>query len=210
MGARVGEQTGSRREFLLGAGGAVGSAWLAAHWPAIAAAQAHAAGQVHAHHAVESPPGPDRLEFLTPAEAADVDAIAAQIVPTDDLPGAREAGVVWFLDRSLRTWAAPMAAPFREQLHAFQSRFAAAHGGLAFAAATHAEQFAHLQSIEREPFFGQMRFATLLGMFSHPSYGGNRGGVGWRLIGFEDRHGFSPPFGWYDRDYPGFGREPRS
>lgn len=123
---------GSRREFLLGAGVTLGTAWLAVHWSAIAAAQAHA------HHAAASAPGPDRLEFLTSAEAADVDAIAAQIVPSDDLPGAREAGVVWFLDRSLRTWASPMAAPFREQLHAFQS---------AFAAATDAEQVAHLKSI---------------------------------------------------------------
>ena len=27
---------------------------------------------------------------------------------------------------------------------------------------------------------------------------------GWKLIGFEDRHAFQPPFGYYDRDYPGF------
>jgi hypothetical protein len=41
-------------------------------------------------------------------------------------------------------------------------------------------------------------------MFSLPSYGGNRDGVGWKLIGFEDSHVFYPPFGHYDRDYPGF------
>jgi hypothetical protein len=28
--------------------------------------------------------------------------------------------------------------------------------------------------------------------------------VGWKLIGFEDRHFFQPPFGFYDRGYPGF------
>ena len=49
---------------------------------------------------------------------------------------------------------------------------------------------------------------TLLGMFSLPSYGGNRGGVGWKLIGFEDAHVFQSPFGYYDRDYPGFVIDP--
>lgn len=199
--------SGSRREFLLGASGALGTAWLAAHWPAIAAAQSHAH---HARSAADAAPGSaaQRLEFLTPAEAADFEAIAAQIVPTDDTPGAREAGVVWFLDRSLRTWAAPGANAFREGLHAFQAKFAAAHDGRAFATASDDEQIAFLKSVEREEFFGTARFVTLLGMFSDPSYGGNRGGVGWQLLGFEDRHGFAPPFGWYDRDYPGFGKVP--
>ena len=45
---------------------------------------------------------------------------------------------------------------------------------------------------------------TLIGLFALPQYGGNRNGIGWRLIGFDDQHAFSPPFGYYDRDYPGF------
>jgi len=49
---------------------------------------------------------------------------------------------------------------------------------------------------------------TLLGMFSAPMYGGNHESAGWQLIGFEDRHAFEPPFGYYDRDYPGFIVEP--
>lgn len=193
----------SRRDFLRWVGGTAGAAWLASQWPSIAAAQAHA------HGSAAAPLAPDRLEFLTPAEAADVDAIAAEIVPTDDTPGAREAGVVWFVDRSLRTWAAPGAPQFRRGLHGFQSAFAAAHAGRTFATATAAERHAWLKSVERGEFFGQVRLATLLGMFANPSYGGNRDGVGWRLIGFEDAHGFAPPFGWYDRDYPGFVKEPR-
>ena len=53
-------------------------------------------------------------------------------------------------------------------------------------------------------FFDTTRLLTLLAMFSRPAYGGNRDGVGWKLIGFEDRHFFRPPFGYYDRGYPGF------
>jgi hypothetical protein len=28
--------------------------------------------------------------------------------------------------------------------------------------------------------------------------------MGWALVGFEDRHSFQSPFGYYDKDYPGF------
>jgi hypothetical protein len=49
-----------------------------------------------------------------------------------------------------------------------------------------------------------MRQFTVIAMFSDPKYGGNRNGLGWQLIGFQDQHVFSPPFGYYDRDYPGF------
>jgi hypothetical protein len=41
-------------------------------------------------------------------------------------------------------------------------------------------------------------------MFALPKYGGNRDHVGWQLIGFPDQHIFQPPFGYYDREYPGF------
>lgn len=40
-----------------------------------------------------------------------------------------------------------------------------------------------------------------------PKYGGNRDGIGWKLLGFEIQHSFQPPFGFYDRDYPGFAAE---
>ena len=46
-------------------------------------------------------------------------------------------------------------------------------------------------------------------MFTLPSYGGNRDGVGWKLLGFQDAHVFYPPFGYYDRDYAGFAVDPQ-
>ena len=73
-----------------------------------------------------------------------------------------------------------------------------------FAALTHEQQIAFLTQVERTPFFERVRLLTLLGMFALPKYGGNRDHVGWKLIGFQDQHIFSPPFGYYDRDYPGF------
>ena len=49
---------------------------------------------------------PSRLfEVFTPEQAKEVEAIAARIIPTDELPGATEAGVVYFIDRALKTFA---------------------------------------------------------------------------------------------------------
>ena len=193
----MGDEGQSRRAFLSGAGGALSLTWLATHWPGIAAAQAHAA-------TAATTPDSATLALLTPEEARDVEAIAAQIVPTDDTPGAREAGALYFIDRSLHTWNAAAADPFRAGLREFQARFAAEHSAGSFAAADAATQIAFLRQVETSPFFGKLRFLTLLGMFAAPAYGGNRGGIGWRLIGFDDAHAFTPPFGYYDRDYPGF------
>jgi hypothetical protein len=66
------------------------------------------------------------------------------------------------------------------------------------------QQIAYLKTVDRTAFFETMRTLTLLGMFSSPKYGGNFGGAGWKLMGFEDRHAFTPPFGYYDREYTGF------
>jgi len=187
----------SRRRFLAGAGGAFGAAWVASQWPAIAAAHGHAAdaaaGEV-----------PAAFGFLTPEEARTVDAIAAQIVPSDDTPGAREAGAVYFIDRSLRTWAAGTAPAFRDGLRGFCTGFGTVQAPGDFAAADARAQIAYLERVEDTPFFGLVRAMTLIGMFVLPSYGGNRDGIGWRLIGFDDTHGYAPPFGYYDQGYPGF------
>ncbi|MFT5048613.1 MAG: hypothetical protein ACI8UP_005617, partial [Porticoccaceae bacterium] len=34
-----------------------------------------------------------------------------------------------------------------------------------------------------------------------PEYGGNRDNIGYQLIGFEDRHAWQAPYGFYDADY---------
>jgi gluconate 2-dehydrogenase gamma chain len=190
-------QAWTRRQFLADAGGTLGTALAAAQWPAIAAAYRHAASGV-------ANPGNAAFHFLSEDEARDVDAIAAQIIPTDDTPGAREAGAVYFIDRSLGTWAAGVADPFRAGLRDFRTGFSAVHPSQIFAAADAATQIAYLTQVDGTEFFKNLRQLTLLGMFALPSYGGNKDGAGWKLLGFEDTHAFVPPFGYYDRDYPGF------
>jgi hypothetical protein len=189
----------SRRSLLQAIAAMIGAAALPAGWAEIAqaASKAHAAAQLA---------GEARISFLSAAEAKDIEAVSAQIIPTDDTPGAREAGVVYFIDRALATFLSHLAPDYRAHLAEFQAAFRARHpAGSSFASLTSEQQVEYLKTVDRTPFFETTRLLTLLGMFSMPAYGGNRNGVGWKLMGFETQHVFQPPFGHYDRDYPGFG-----
>lgn len=194
---RLADVESARRAFLMLAGGTLGASCLGLRWAEVARA---------AQAAADAPPGGAALSFLAPAEAAEVDAISAQIIPTDATPGAREAGVVVFVDRALGSFYAREAAVFRSGLADFNARLQAwRQGATSFAALAADDQIAFLHTVEGTPFFGVMRTLTVLGMFASPAYGGNRDGVGWKLLGFENLHAFEPPFGYYDRDYAGFG-----
>jgi Gluconate 2-dehydrogenase subunit 3 len=187
----------SRRSFLLASGAAFSGVWIAAQWPAIAAAAQHAENMPAAV-------SPAHLEFLTVADAADVEALCAQIVPSGATPGAREAHTVYFIDKSLSTYFTSMAPDFRLGLAEFQTRFRAVNPLKAFAAAGVPIQESFLKGVDRTPFFETTRFLTVLGLFSSPKYGGNYQGSGWKLMGFVDQHAFAPPFGYYDAQYEGF------
>jgi hypothetical protein len=187
----------ARRSFLLASGGWLSSVWIASQWPAIAAA---------AHHAEQMPAeiSSVHFDFLSAADASDVDAICAQIVPSGATPGAREAHAAYFIDKSLSSYFAALAPDYRLGLSEFQERFRAVHAGKAFAAAGAEMQEAFLKTVDSTPFFETTRFLTVLGLFSSPKYGGNYRGSGWKLLGFVDQHAFAPPFGYYDAQYPGF------
>jgi hypothetical protein len=166
------------------------------HWPDIARG---------AHHADAAPEALSGFRVLSAQEAADVDTIAQHIVPSGKTPGAREAKVIHFIDHAFATFFASMVDEFRHGLADFQQAFKRAHPQSAsFAAADSKDRLAFLKTVDREPFFQSVRFLSVLGLLASPKYGGNYGGIGWKLIGFEDKHAFTPPFGYYDRDYPGF------
>ena len=188
----------SRRQFLRASGGMLGATWIGTHWPALLAAAEHA-------HQVASGAVDRTLRVLSPAQARDVEAIAAQIVPSDDTPGAREAGVVYFIDHVHAGPYRAGAAEFLTGLTEFQAEFTRRNPGVAsFADLPDDAQLTYLKGVEATPFFGAMKFLTVLGLLALPSYGGNAGKLGWQLVGFVDQHAWTPPFGYYDRDYPGF------
>jgi gluconate 2-dehydrogenase gamma chain len=192
------DATLSRRSLLQAIAATIATAALPFGWEDIAHAVQHVPVVAQAGDGAT-------ISFLSAAEAADVDAVAAQIVPGGDSPGAREAGVVYFIDRALATYLSRLAGDYRAQLAEFQAAFRERHPfAPPFALLESTQQIEYLTQVDETPFFNTTRLLTLLGMFSMPAYGGNRNGAGWSLLGFEDAHVFFPPFGYYDRDYPGF------
>ena len=188
----------SRREFVSTVG-AIGAAWLTAAACATDAAPADTttAMPVMAH---EAPAPAQTLVHFTPAQATELDAISARIIPTDDSPGAHEAGVLYFIDRTMTTFAKEQAPLFAEGLTTVAKAVQKSHGPAAkFSTITADQQDAILRGIEKTPFFGAMRFATIAGFLALPKYGGNKDYIGWKYIGQDHAFEQKPPFGWYDR-----------
>ena len=151
----------SRRKFLQASGGTLGMAWLAVSWPQVVAAAEHA------HQRVSDTADRSKLRLLTPAQARDVDAIASQIVPSGATPGAHEAGVVYFIDQVHAGLWQENAAEFVASLTEFQAKCARHHPGVAqFADLSFDDQTAYLKHLEHTPFFGGMRFLTVLGLLA--------------------------------------------
>ena len=142
-------------------------------------------------------------EHLTSAEAREIIAIAARILPTTDTPGATEAGAVYFFDKAFGSFFAGMKEPARGMLAGFQSGIAAAYPGAEFFSDLDApDQDEYLKSVEQTPFFQGARFMTMAGVCGMARYGGNRDDIGWKLVGMDGPpHAWVHPFGYYDTEY---------
>jgi len=190
-------------------------AWISAQWPAVVAAAQHA-------HEAANAKTPPAFETLTPEQARQVEAITSRIIPTDDLPGAREAGVVYFIDRALKTFAKDSLVTYEKGLAGLNQATSSAYPGVKSFADAAAEQQEKLltelneaQKTEAGPspgltqlvspdFFPTIWQHTVFGFLADPEAGGNRDYAGWKAIGRDPAHSFSPPFGFYDKDYPGW------
>ena len=158
--------------------------------------------QEHAHATVGSTT--PHFETLDAATAAEIEAIAAQIIPSTEGPGAREAGVIYFIDRALSTFAADDRGAYRSGMAQLQQkRKELFPSSTAIASLPGQQQVALIRAIETSEFFELLRTHTVLGFLGNPSYGGNRGEVGWKQIGFEDKMAYQPPFGYYDAQVNG-------
>ena len=181
-----------RRGFFVSLGGV----WLAAHAGELRAAADHAARIVRGAR-------PPSFSVLTPSEAATIEAISSQIIPTDDTPGAREAGAVYFIDRVLATFGKADLPTTRAGLRDLGARVAKTYpGSSSFEALTGEQQHALLTALEQDKsaFFEAIRTGVIAAVFASPDYGGNRDKIGWQLLGFDDRFAWAPPFGYYDRE----------
>ncbi|MGB3909022.1 MAG: gluconate 2-dehydrogenase subunit 3 family protein [Pseudolysinimonas sp.] len=136
----------------------------------------------------------EALLFFNRADAVTIDALAAQVIPSEEgSPGAREAGVVYYIDRALAGFLRDLQPLYRRGLEAFAD-LAVDRFGAPFVELSGADQQAFVEELDAlsvdapEEFSGQffriVREHTVQGFFGDPAYGGNRDAVGWKLVGF--------------------------
>ena len=137
---------------------------------------------------------PDKWRFFTDAEALVVEAITEQIIPADQDPGARDAGVVNYIDVQL-------AGVFRRHQETYREGIAGVQEasrrmfGRHFESLEWAQQTEVLRHLERgetggtvwdaQSFFELIRDHTMQGFYGSPRHGGNRGFVSFRMIGID-------------------------
>ncbi len=146
-------------------------------------------------------------KVLTPHQRAAIDAAAARIIPTDQDPGASEAGVVNYIERTLGSHDTGSLALYRtgvEELDQLaQEKFTAKD----FCSLDPAQQDHVLTFMEqnKSPFFSLLLEQTMEGFYGDPRHGGNKNRVGWKMLGFPGPShpvGYRPPLGWYDAEIP--------
>ena len=182
----------NRRRFLAEAGKLAGAGWLSLNAPILLAAGEAAAKQKAAGSGWVN---------MSSGQARGFGAVANQIIPPDDMPGAKEAGVVYFIDNALGGFAAGMSRSLKTGLQVLDSKAITEFGeDDGFAALPFSRQTGIIRTVEDRSFFQMMIFLTHCGMFAMPSWGGNRDKAGWALLGFENLHSWQPPFGFYDSE----------
>ena len=187
----------SRRAFLIGTAvgaGAVAGAGLAP----TALAQTHAqhspadapatTAQAHAHSGGHG-------AFLNDDDSATVTAFAERLMPGEPgKPGAKEAGVLNYVDLALAGAYSDQQDFYRRGLAALDGYCRAAHN-VPFVKLSAAKQDEVITALEAgkatgftwpsaQAFFNTVRTHTMEGMFADPVYGGNKDFAGWRLVGF--------------------------
>ncbi|OFW06292.1 MAG: hypothetical protein A3I61_07475 [Acidobacteria bacterium RIFCSPLOWO2_02_FULL_68_18] len=185
----------ARRTFLVRAAagaGAVAGAGLAPEASAEPAQRETARTQA----ATEPRPGDSgHGAFFNHADAASVAAFTERLMPgAPGSPGARDAGVLNYIDLALAGAYADLQDVYRRGLAQLDTYCRTAHNA-PFARLDAARQDLVIAALEdgtapgfvwptAQEFFNILRTHTVEGMFADPIYGGNRDFAGWRLVGF--------------------------
>lgn len=188
----------TRRDILKGAGAAAAAAVGGAVPAAGTAAPGTTAPAILAPAAQGAAATRAALETLTAQEGDLLDLIVARLIPSDALgPGAREAGVVRYIDRALGGALAGSRDAYRSGLAAVD-RYCRMSRGKPFGELAPIDQESVLIDVETgaatgsgagfagssAQFFALVLNHTRQGMFGDPYYGGNANFVGWDLLGY--------------------------
>jgi gluconate 2-dehydrogenase gamma chain len=134
------------------------------------------------------------LESLTAADADLLDALIDRLIPHDEHgPGAREAGVLHYIDRALGGALASSRPAYVAGLAALD-RYAQSSRGTRFLDLSNTDKDSVLIDVETgaatgfsgspAQFFAMVLNHTRQGMFGDPYYGGNVNFAGWDLLGY--------------------------
>ncbi len=137
-------------------------------------------------------PLPTTYKVFTAAQAATVGAIAEQLVPADDYPGAKQAGVVQFIDSKI---GGPYGTFYLDRYEtglALVDRVSQKLAGGNFVSLNSEQQENVLRTleagIEGDPsareFFRLISEHTFEGYYGDPAHGANRNGESWKMLGF--------------------------
>jgi gluconate 2-dehydrogenase gamma chain len=135
--------------------------------------------------------------FFSEEEAKVVVAIAEQIVPADDDPGATDANVINFIDRQLVSYFKEYQDLYRKGIQGLQE-FCMSGYHQKFEDLSWDDQHEILSSLEQgraegnfwgtiDPgyFFDTVRNHTMMGYYGPPRHGGNKDLVSYRMLGFD-------------------------
>ena len=190
----------TRRSFLvraaLGAGAVAGSSLVPDVYAQTLAQQkagTAALGQLH-------PTSIQHGAFFNYEQATTVAAFTERLMPdAPGKPGAREAGVLSYIDLALAGAYADLQDFYRRGIAQLDGYCRATYKK-AFAQLDSAQQDQVIAALEQgkasgfswptaQEFFNTVRTHTMEGMFADPLYGGNRDFAGWRLVGFPGAQG---------------------
>ena len=151
-----------------------------------------------AGEAIRNGEGP---RVLTDAERATLEALSDRILPPDGAsPGAAAMGAVVFMDHYAA--ARPdVLQGLRGGVTALDARAKALRpdaAGFAKLDQAAAEELFASMAKEAPQDFQLLQMMVVFGAFAAPARGGNRDQAGWALLGYDDRHSWQPPFGYYD------------
>jgi gluconate 2-dehydrogenase gamma chain len=186
----------ARRAFLIGAAVGAGTIAGAGLVPdALAQGQAQHAATDAAAPSQQHPHEPGHGAFLNDDDALTIAAFSERLMPGEPgKPGAREAGVLNYIDLALSGAYADLQDFYRRGLAQLDAYCRKTHKA-PFVRLPAAQQDQVIAALEQNKdtgftwptapaFFNTVRMHTMEGMFADPIYGGNKDFAGWRLIGF--------------------------
>ena|SRR5690554_4341097 len=134
------------------------------------------------------------LRVFTKGEAECLGCLCEQLIPADDFPGAREAGVVNFIDKLLYQRFPELTEPYKNRLQSLEV-FCGTTYGKVFAQLNWDTQHALLEQMEKgeqpasfwekidqKEFFNMALRNTMQGFYGSPRHGGNKDYASYRMM----------------------------